>query len=153
MKDMDRRAALVQEEDEGYESLTALLARLAAQDLTEPGLTPDWTVKDLLAHLGCWMAEAAHVLERVRLGTWESSPLDVDAKNREFYDACCDLDARAVKCELWSARAMMLHAWGALPEITPVAEEWFVESGSAHYREHLPDLERFVAARGESGDA
>jgi hypothetical protein len=147
---MDRRSQLVREEDEGYEALGALLERLSAEALSEPGLTADWTVKDLLAHLGCWMAEAAHVLERIRLGTWESSRLDVDAKNREFYEACCDLDARAVKCELWSARAMMLHAWGSLQEITPTAEEWFTESGAAHYREHLPDLERFVEARNAS---
>jgi len=144
---MDRRSQLVREEDEGYASLGSLLERLRAQDLAEPGLTPDWSVKDLLAHLGCWMAEAAHVMERMALGTWEETRADVDAKNREFYEACCDLDTRAVKCELWSARAMMLHAWGHLPEITPAAEEWFVESGAAHYREHLPDLERFVRSR------
>jgi len=138
---------LVRDEDEGYEALSSLLARLRPQDLAEPGLTPEWSVKDLLAHLGCWMAEAAHVIERIRLGTWEETRTDVDDKNREFYDACCDLDTRAVKCELWSARAMLLHAWGALPEVTPAAEEWFVESGPAHYREHLPDLERFVRSR------
>ncbi len=144
---MDRRLQLVRDEDEGYEALSSLLARLRPQDLAEPGLTPEWSVKDLLAHLGCWMAEAAHVIERIRLGTWEETRTDVDDKNREFYDACCDLDTRAVKCELWSARAMLLHAWGALPEVTPAAEEWFVESGPAHYREHLPDLERFVRSR------
>ena len=31
-----------------------------------------------------------------------------------------------------------------LDELTPRAEEWFMESGPLHYREHLPDLERFV---------
>jgi hypothetical protein len=144
---MDRRSELVREEDEGYEALWSLLDALPPQDLAEPGLTPEWTVKDLLAHLGCWMAEAAHALERMRLGTWERGRLDVDAKNRQFYEACRDLDMPAVKCELWSARAMMLHAWGAVPEITPLAEEWFAESGPGHYREHLPDLERFVRSR------
>ncbi|MDP9342148.1 MAG: maleylpyruvate isomerase N-terminal domain-containing protein [Actinomycetota bacterium] len=144
---MDRRSRLVRQEDEGYEALCSLLGGLSAEDLAEPGLTTEWSVKDLLAHLGCWMAEAAHVLERIGLGTWEETRIDVDARNRDFYDACRDLDSRAVKCELWSARAMMLHAWGALPEITPAAEEWFVESGPAHYREHLPDLERFVRSR------
>jgi hypothetical protein len=144
---MDRRSERVREEDRGYDALCALLDGLSARDLVEPGLTPDWTVKDLLAHLGCWMAEAGHVLERISLGTWERDRIDVDARNREFFEACCDLDVPAVKCELWSARAMMLHAWGSLPVITPPAEEWFVESGAAHYREHLPDLERFVQGR------
>jgi hypothetical protein len=148
---MDRRSELVREEDLGYDALRSLLNALSPQDLVEPGLTPEWTVKDLLAHLGCWMAEASHALERIRLGTWERHRVDVDAKNREFFEACKDLDVPAVKCELWSGRAMMLHEWGALREPTPLAEEWFRESGSAHYREHLPDLERFVRARSPRG--
>ena len=147
---MDRRVQLVREEDEGYGALSALLAGLTPEDLVAPGLTAEWTTKDLLAHLGSWMAEASHVLERIRLGTWERGRVDVDSKNRQFYDACCDLDVPAVRCELWSARSRMLQEWGALPELTPLAEEWFVESGAAHYREHLPDLERFVAGRRSS---
>ncbi len=145
---MDRRFELVREEDAGYDALCELLARLTSEDLVAPGLTTDWTTKDLLAHLGCWMAEASHVLERIRLGTWERRRVDVDRKNQEFYEACRDLDVPAVKCELWSARNRMLEEWGDLPELTPLAEEWFVESGVAHYREHLPDLERFVEALG-----
>jgi hypothetical protein len=90
------------------------------------------------------MAEAAHVLERIRLGTYEDRKLEVDAMNRWFYEICRDLDLVGVKCGLQSSRVRMLQEWYALPDITPLAEEWFRESGPEHIDEHLPDLERFV---------
>jgi hypothetical protein len=33
---------------------------------------------------------------------------------------------------------------GSLTALTPEAEEWFVESGPAHYAEHLGHLERWA---------
>ena len=39
----------------------------------------------------------------------------------------------------------MLREWSLLPEITPKAEEWFVESGPEHYAEHSERLREWVA--------
>jgi hypothetical protein len=47
-----------------------------------------------------------------------------------------------VRSVLPAARGRFLAAFGALPEITSDAEEWFEESGPTHYDGHLPDLER-----------
>jgi hypothetical protein len=144
---MDRREELLREDDEAWMQLHDVLERLTADQMTEPGLTDEWTVKDLLAHFGCWMAEAAHVLERIRLGTYERTKLDVDAMNLTFYEACRDLDLLAVKCGFQSSRVRMLQEWYLMPEITPVAEEWFRESGPEHISEHMGDLNRFVQNR------
>jgi hypothetical protein len=144
---MDRREELLREDDEAWMQLHDVLERLTPEQMTEPGLTEEWTVKDLLAHFGCWMAEAAHVLERIRLGTHERTTIDVDAMNLTFYDACRELDLFAVKCGFQSSRVRMLQEWYLLPEITPVADEWFRESGPEHIREHMGDLERFVQSR------
>ena len=124
-----------------------VLERLSPQQMTEPGLTEEWTVKDLLAHFACWMAQAAHTLERIRLGTYEPTKIDVDAMNLTFYEACQELDLLAVKCGFQSSRVRMLQEWYLLPEITPTADEWFRESGPEHIDEHMPDLERFVQSR------
>jgi hypothetical protein len=43
-----------------------------------------------------------------------------------------------------SARNRMLLEWNLLPEITPKAEEWFVESGPQHYEEHMERLREWV---------
>lgn len=145
---MDRREELLSEDDRAWQVFMDILERLGPDQLTAPGLTEDWTVKDLMAHMACWMAQAAHVLERIRLGTWEKTPIDVDAMNRAFYEACKDLDLVAVKSGLQSSRVRMLQEWYELPQITPDADEWFRESGPEHIGEHLPDLERFVRDRG-----
>jgi hypothetical protein len=45
---------------------------------------------------------------------------------------------------LYSARERLLQSFGALGEITPEAGEWFDESGTAHYAEHVPGLQACV---------
>ena len=144
---MGRREELLREDDLAWITLMELLEPLPAEVVVAPGFTEDWTVKDFMAHLGCWMAQCAHVLERIRLRTWQRTEVDVDAMNRLFYEACKDLDLVAVKVGLQSARVRMLQEWYLLPEITQDADEWFRESGPEHIAEHLPDLERFVRDR------
>ena len=144
---MDRRAELLREEDRAWMRLDQLVDALPEERLTEPGLTEDWTVKDLLGHLAYWMAEAAHVFERQHYSTFEKSSLDVDAINADVYEAMKDLDLSTVRVEYESARNRMRQELFELPELTPDAEEWFLESGPQHFGEHLPDLERFVGVK------
>ena len=66
--------------------------------------------------------------------------LDLDAKNREFFEANHDLPLGVVRAECAAARSRALLAWAALPEVTEAAEEWFTESSTRHYAEHLPRL-------------
>ena len=144
----DRRRELVLEEDARWAELLALVDAAPTGVLVEPGVTAEWSARDLLAHLGCWMAEAAKVLERLRFGTYEPRELDVDAMNREFDEATRDLTLSEVRAELESARIRMLQGWDALAEVSPPAEEWFSESGPLHLEEHLPALRTFLEERG-----
>src|SRR4029079_5153684 len=107
-----------------------------------------WTAKDLMAHLGCWMAEAANVIEQIRFGTFDSAPVDVEDMNARFYDVMKDQPLRDVWAEMESARTRMFQEWGALAEITPEAEEWFVESGPAPRAQHLPERRAFLGRDG-----
>jgi hypothetical protein len=140
----DLRRELARQEDQRWTELRAVLDRLAPSQMLEPGLTPDWTVKDLLAHLGSWMAEAVVVLEQIRAGTWTGLGRSVDEMNAEFFEAWKDADLGSVRTELVSSRTRMLQEWYAMDEIGPDAEEWFLESGPVHYAEHLPDLVAFA---------
>jgi hypothetical protein len=143
----DRRFELIREEDERWAELHDFVHGVPHERLLEPGVNGDWTGKDLLAHLGCWMAEAANMLEQMRFGTYETRKLDLDAMNAEFYEACSDLSLPDVHAEMEAAQTRMFQEWAALPEITPEAEEWFVESGPAHIAEHLPQLKAFLEGR------
>jgi len=88
------------------------------------------------------------VLEQLRNGTYSPRRIDVDEMNRGFYEANHDLPVSVVRAELWSARSRMLQEWGALPEVSPKAEEWFVESGAEHYGEHVPRLREWLEGTG-----
>jgi hypothetical protein len=140
----DRRRELFREEDARHEELTALLERLTREQIEEPGYTEQWSVKDMLAHLASWMAEAAQVLEQLREDTYVSRRLDIEAMNQQFYEANKDQNLGTVRVELAASRNRMLQEWYALPEISEKAERWFRESGPAHYAEHLPGLRDWV---------
>ena len=58
----DLKKQRIDAEDEGWTELRALVDPLTPEQTTRDGYFDDWSVKDLIAHLGCWMAEAATML-------------------------------------------------------------------------------------------
>jgi hypothetical protein len=142
---MTTKRELLQAEDAGWADLEAMLVGLSPDQMERPGLTKEgWSVKDLLGHLAAWMAEAGHILEQIRVGTYQRRETDVEAMNREFYEANRNVPVGLIRAELSSSRVRMRQEWNALPEVTPIAEEWFAESGPLHYGEHVDDLRRWV---------
>jgi Mycothiol maleylpyruvate isomerase N-terminal domain len=146
---MATKRELLAAEDVGWTEFLGLVESLTADQMVEPGYYSEgWSVKDLLGHIGGWQAEAVQVLEQIRMGTFTSSRVDVDALNRQLYEANRDVPLPVVRAECWSARNRMLEEWNALPEVTPDAEEWFVESGANHYAEHNGRLHEWVGELG-----
>jgi hypothetical protein len=137
---------LIREEDEGWAELRGSVRGLPEDLVLEDGYQPEWSVKDLLAHLACWMAEAAQTLQQMRMGTYEDPKLDTDQVNARFYEACRDLDLHDVWAQLHSARGRMLEELDLLPEnrLDEHAISWFRDSGVEHYREHLPRLREWL---------
>jgi hypothetical protein len=143
----DRKMELIRQEDRGWSELHGLLDQLTVEEMLRPGYTSEWSVKDALGHLACWWAEAGAQLERIRMGTYRSEKRDIDAMNAQFFEAMKDVDHPTVLAELHAARNKSLEELWALPELTPAAREWFVESGPNHYEEHLPGLRALVESR------
>jgi Mycothiol maleylpyruvate isomerase N-terminal domain len=137
---------LLSAEDAGWDELHAQLDSLSPEQAERPGYYPEgWSAKDVLAHIGAWLAEAGVVLERILVGSYRPEEIDVDAMNEQFLEAMGDLPLRTVQAQAWSARTRMLQAWRALPELTPEAAFWISKSGAEHYAEHLPRLREWVA--------
>jgi hypothetical protein len=142
---MATKRELLAVEDVGWTEFLGLVESLTADQMVEPGYYPEgWSVKDLLGHIGGWQAETVQMLEQIRMGTFTSRRVDVDAFNQQFYEANKDLPLPIVRAESWSARNRMLEEWNALPEVTPDAQEWFLESGANHYAEHHGRLGEWV---------
>jgi Mycothiol maleylpyruvate isomerase N-terminal domain len=137
---------LLAAEDAGWNELTSLVGRLTPPQIERAGYFPEgWSVKDLLAHVGTWLAEASVALEQIRNGTYVPGELDVDAMNERFLEAMRGLPLGAVQAQAWSARTRMLQEWDWLPDVTEDALMWIRKSGADHYAEHLPRLREWVA--------
>lgn len=142
---MATKRELARAEDAGWAELIGLVEPLTTTQAEEPGYFEEgWSVKDLMAHIGSWLAEAGLMLEQIRWGTYQPRNLDVDAMNQQFYEANKDLPWPLVRAECWSGRTRMLVECNKLEELTSEAESWFVESGPQHYDEHLPRLREWV---------
>ena len=141
---MDR--SLLAEEDAGWNELHALMDALTPEEAERHGYYPEgWSAKDVLAHVGSWLAEAQVVLERIGVGTYRPEEIDIDSMNREFLEALKDIDLQTIRAQASAARTRMLQAWKALPVLTSDALFWIRKSGAEHYHEHLPRLREWVA--------
>ena len=140
-------AAALDRERECFEEVLGLIGRLDAEQRERPGYFTDgdWSVKDLVAHLGAWMAEAEIQLLRIEAGTYVEETLDIDAMNAEFLAALRDHAWTTCWNQMLAARAMMLAVWARLPERTDAADRWVRKSGADHLGEHLPRLREWVA--------
>jgi hypothetical protein len=147
---MGRREDLLRREAEGWDRLEGLVQGRTTEQQEARGLSPDgWSVKDLLWHLAFWCDDTARVLGQMREGTWDGEdpsrePGWTDRVNEEQLARSRSMTPPEVR-EAWIRdRRRMLEALGALPDVTPEAEEWFEESGPIHTAEHLPELEAWV---------
>jgi hypothetical protein len=136
---------LLAAEEAGWAEIHRLFGGLSASEAETPGYFPEgWSVKDLIGHLGSWLAEAGIALERIGAGTFRPGELDIDAKNDEFLEALRRLTLRETHAQAESARARMLRTLRSLPAVTDDASWWIHKAGPAHYDDHLPRLREWV---------
>ena len=140
-----------------WEELADLCARFPVGARERPGYYTDpdraWSVKDLLAHIGTWLAQGKSRLERIKAGTYEREELDIDALNARFLDAIRDQTWAVVWTQANSARTLLLGAWYELDVRTEDADWWLRKVGPDHYDEHLGRLREWSAevGRGDAG--
>ena len=149
MSQDDRHLELLAEEDRLWTELHGLVDALPSDLVGEPGyFVEGWSAKDLVAHIGSWLAEAGVVLERIRSGTYRPEEIDIDAMNESFYEAMHDVAFPDVRAQGVAARNRMLRAWRSLPTESPDADRWIRKAGPEHYAEHLPRLQAWVRELG-----
>ena len=147
----DRKLEPVRRDDECWSELNSLMSPLRQEQIVRDGYNGAWSVKDLLAHLGCWYAEASNALTQMRMDTYRKADLDVDALNAQWYDVWRDKDLPMVRTEINAARWRFLEEWSRIAELTDAAEEWFRDTSWGHYEEHLPRLHEWVGELGAEG--
>jgi hypothetical protein len=145
MSEPSTKRELMEEEDRLWAELHHLVDSLPQDKVAMPGYYVEgWSAKDLLAHIGSWLAQAGVVLERIRFGTYRPEEIDIDSMNRQFYEAMKDVPFQTVRAQASAARSRMLGAWGSVGD-SPEADTWIRKAGPEHYAEHLPRLREWVA--------
>ena len=140
-------AAELEAERHGWYELAELVRRLTPEECLVPGyyLDPDWTVRDLVAHLGTWLAEAERQFERMKAGTYDGHDIDIDGLNEVFATAMRDQPWDVAWTQANSARTMMVRVWHGLQSPDDEAAWWMRKAGVDHYAQHLPRLHEWVA--------
>ena len=140
-------AATWEDEERGWREFVDLLEQVPPDRALEPGYFAEgWTVKDVVGHIGTWLAEAGVAIERIRAGTYRVAEIDVDALNAQFLAAMRDVPFDLVRLQAWSARTMLRREYFSLPPDPPPDALWWVrKAGPGHYAEHLPRLRDWVA--------
>ena len=137
----------VEAERRAWYEIAALVRSLTPDECLEPGYyrDPDWTVRDVIAHLGTWLAQAEVQFERLHAGTYEGHGIDVDALNAQFLEAMADQPWDVAWVQANAGRTMMLDTWHRLHEPTDEAAWWIRKAGAEHLVEHLERLREWVA--------
>jgi Mycothiol maleylpyruvate isomerase N-terminal domain len=149
---MARREELLRAEAEGWDAFVSV-ADAVPPDLVElPGLNAEgWAVRDVMWHVAFWCADAARALSAIAEGRFDRvrEPYgdgEVNRLNDRELERSRGMRVEEVRAELHRARAAMLDRFGALATLTADADEWFEESGPAHYAEHALELRAWVRA-------
>jgi Mycothiol maleylpyruvate isomerase N-terminal domain len=143
----DQYAAELEAERTGWYEFASLVRSLTAEECLEPGYyrEPDWTVRDVAAHLGTWLAEAEVQFERMSAGTYEGHDVDVDGLNATFLAAMAGQPWEVAWLLANAGRTRMVEEWSRLQEPTEEAVWWIRKSGGDHYAEHLDRLREWTA--------
>lgn len=136
----------IEAERRAWYELVELIRSLTPEECIEPGyyVDPAWTVRDVVSHLGTWLAEAAVQFERIRAGTYEGHDIDVDALNAAFLTAMADQPWDVAWVQANAGRTIMLQTWYDLRDPTDEAAWWIRKSAAEHFAEHLPRLREWV---------
>lgn len=129
-----------------WKAITALVALLSEDERQAPGYydDPPWSVKDLAAHLGAWMAEARVQLLDIAAHSYVPHEVDVHARNEATLAATKAEPWDSVWAQTIGARAWMLEAWFGLSGPDEAASQWIRKAGAEHYGEHLSRLRDWV---------
>ena len=140
-------AAEVELERARWAEITAFVELFTARGADCARLLPEpgWSVKDLIAHLGAWMAEARVQLLDIAARSYMPHEVEVAERNAATL--------AATKAEPWErvGRGRPGHepgCWrhGSLSaDRDDAANQWVRKAGAEHYGEHLGRLRDWVA--------
>jgi hypothetical protein len=112
--------------DLGWAALEAAQAGLSEAQLTAPGAAGDWSVKDILAHVTTWEAEALKYLPLILAGgrppRYSTQYGGIDAFNAQITAQKRELSATEIQAQRADTHRRLLDYLQSVPE-EPFAQE------------------------------
>jgi uncharacterized protein (TIGR03083 family) len=155
VQDSITKAELIEKVRAARAEWEALLAQIDPEHMGEPGVTSDWSVKDIVAHIGFWERS---VLDGLRTGE-RGLQGEVDEINERVFRTNRDRPLDQVLAEAREIYRDLLAAIEALPEDAPTAPYrftwtggrpvWVVIAGNTywHYPEHGESIRAWLAGK------
>ena len=139
-------AADLDAEERGWYEIVSLVRRCTLEERMTPGYyhDPDWSLRDLVGHLGTWLAEAATQFDRLVAETYDGHDVDIDALNASFLEALRDQPWDVCWSQANAGRTRMRQVWTLLPAPNDEAAWWIRKSAVDHYAEHADRLAEWV---------
>jgi hypothetical protein len=153
---MMHTSMLEREELRIFEELISRFDSLTEAEMSTVGVTPEWSAKDLLAHLAYWeraAAEQVREFEAGRSSAKKRTRAQVERINREVVSANRVTPRHLLREELILARSEIVAAMKRVPEElgerSPLAH--IVYSQCVRHRgHHLEQLHPWIARLGKS---
>ena len=102
---MADQTAVLAAEETGWSGIRSLIDQLTPEQVERPGYYEEgWSAKDLLGHVGAWLAEAGVLLDGFAAGSYRREDIDVDDMNRLSLEAMRDIPFRTIKAQAAAAR-------------------------------------------------
>ena len=155
MQDSITKAELLEKVRAARAEWEALLAQIDPERLSEPGVTSDWSVKDIVAHIGFWERS---VLDGLRTGE-RGLQGEVDEVNERVFRINRDRPLDEVLAEAREIYRDLLATIEAVPEDALTAPGWFTWTGGRpvwvviagntywHYPEHAESIRAWRAGK------
>ncbi len=151
-----RTARLVEELIAAHDEFTSALEAVPHDLIRRPGVAGEWSVQEVVAHLGYWAGYAVEVVQAAERGATESfgeGRPSVDEINATVARVARQSDAASVRArEQASFDALVARVAAMDPELLDVSlrggatvEAAIREDGVDHYREHAAGLRELAA--------
>ena len=150
--------SLVEEIESSWRDLAAAVRDLAPEVRVRSNAVGDWSVKEVIAHIAAWEAEAARRIDVIVNGggsalSWPTRE-EEDAFNAQAAAEATGLDFDRVERKLEEAHRdflELLYAFGEEILATPLevaATDWIPGWSYLHYQEHVPQIRALKALVG-----
>ena len=154
-----KKAQLAEALQSARQEWEALLARVKPSAYEQPGVSGQWSLKDVIAHIGWHEREVAQALQARNFtngSEWWSLP--TDERNSRIYEANRNYPLAQVLTEAQAAHSGLVAAVLSLseddlndssrfPYHPPGAAPWEIvaQNSYQHYQDHLADLRKWLA--------